>query len=252
MEEINMRKPIDISGQRFGKWLVLEKSNKQTSNHVTYWYCKCECGNIYEIAGTDLRAGKTKQCRICSGTAPKKENKSEKILEHRAAKHPNEEIGKKYGKLTVIAFEFQTIGGSMWKCKCDCGNEIIVRINNLHSGRTQSCGCTKSHGEELIHQILQNNHINYISEYSFDDLIGLHGGKLRFDFAIFDKDNHLIKLIEFQGRQHYEITKFWNNDNKIHDEYKRKYCKEHNIELLEIKYSDIKKINLQYLGLNTY
>ena len=129
-------------------------------------------------------------------------------------------------------------------------DEIIVRINNLHSHKTQSCGCIKSYGEKLIHQILQSNHINYISEYSFDDLIGVHGGKLRFDFAIFNSHNQLIKLIEFQGRQHYEITKLWNNDNKIHDEYKRKYCKEHNIELLEIKYDEIDKINLQYLGLN--
>ena len=83
-------------------------------------------------------------------------------------------------------------------------------------------------------------------------MLGVNKGKLRFDFAIFNKENQLIKLIEFQGRQHFEETKLWNNDNKIHDEYKREYCKKHNIELLEIPYYDINKIDLNYLGLITY
>ena len=244
-----MRTAIDLTNQQFGKWKVLSRSDKHTSNGAVYWTCQCECGNKQDIAGIDLRAGKTTQCRFCAGTAPKNINKSIKKLGHRASKHPEEEIGKKYGKLTVIDFAYQTLGGSMWKCKCECGNEINVRIDNLHSGKTQSCGCIKSRGEAIIHALLQDNHINYISEYSFDDLVGLNSGKLRFDFAIFNTDNQLIKLIEFQGRQHYENTVLWSNDNKTHDEYKRKYCKEHNIELIEIKYSDINKISLQYLGL---
>ena len=29
----------------------------------------------------------------------------------------------------------------MWKCKCDCGNEVLVRHGNLQKGFTKSCGC---------------------------------------------------------------------------------------------------------------
>lgn len=239
-----MKKAIDISGQKFGKWLVLEKSNKQTSNHVTYWYCKCECGNICEVAGTDLRAGKTTQCRICAGTAPNK--KVTNTTTYKAAKHQEKEIGQRYGKLVITDFAYQTLGGSMWKCKCDCGNEIITRINNLHSGRTQSCGCIKSMGEEEISKILKDNHIDFIREYSFNDLVGLKGGKLRFDFAIF-KETKLIKLIEFQGRQHYEPQNTNWNDLTEHDELKRQYCKEHNIALLEIPYNKLHHLDINYL-----
>ena len=28
--------------------------------------------------------------------------------------------------------------------KCDCGNEIVVRLGNLRSGHTRSCGCMKT------------------------------------------------------------------------------------------------------------
>lgn len=236
-------KAIDMTGQVIGKWTVIERSNKKTNNNNVYWTCQCECGTIQEICGTDLRRGKTLQCKHCVGKIVVKN------LQARLCKQNNDEIGKTYGQLTVLEKIKQTPGGSIWRCRCTCGNEVNVRINNLHSGKTQSCGCIKSRGENIINKILQENNIIYKREYSFEDLLGVNQGKLRFDFAIFNKNNQLIKLIEFQGKQHFEETLLWNNDNKIHDEYKRKYCKEHNIELLEIPYYDINKLTLEYLGI---
>ena len=239
------RKVIDMTGQVIGKWTVIERSNKKSnSNNNVYWTCQCECGTIQEICGTDLRKGRTLQCKHCAGKIAVKNLSTAKHY-----KQNNDEIGKTYGRLTVLEKIKQTPGGSIWKCRCICGNEVNVRINNLHSGKTQSCGCIKSRGENIINKILQENNIIYKREYSFEDLLGVNQGKLRFDFAIFNKNNQLIKLIEFQGRQHFEETLLWNNDNKIHDEYKRKYCKEHNIELLEIPYYDINKLTLEYLGI---
>lgn len=49
-------------------------------------------------------------------------------------------IGQKYNKLTVIKFAGQTWNRySLWLCKCDCGNKVIVRSDAL--GITRSCGC---------------------------------------------------------------------------------------------------------------
>lgn len=31
----------------------------------------------------------------------------------------------------------------MWRCVCDCGNEVIISKSNLLSGHTQSCGCMR-------------------------------------------------------------------------------------------------------------
>lgn len=49
--------------------------------------------------------------------------------------------GQKFGKLTVITLAYTKNKKSYWLCKCDCGNETIVRSDTLKSGTTQSCGC---------------------------------------------------------------------------------------------------------------
>lgn len=54
-------------------------------------------------------------------------------------------IGQKFGRLTVIAESgVQGKGKYKWLCKCECGNETIVRGDLLKSGRTKSCGCLSS------------------------------------------------------------------------------------------------------------
>lgn len=62
-------------------------------------------------------------------------------------------VGKKYGRLTVTEFDHKekrvsSTGKSCsyfyyWKCKCECGNEIVICSNNLKRTKnpTVSCGC---------------------------------------------------------------------------------------------------------------
>lgn len=60
------------------------------------------------------------------------------------------EIGKRYGKLTVIEkLDRREHNTSVYLCKCDCGNFIKVNINNLHTSRTKSCGCFKNRIKDL-------------------------------------------------------------------------------------------------------
>lgn len=54
--------------------------------------------------------------------------------------------GKRFGMLTVIELAEKKVFPSgqtqtQWKCKCDCGKEVIVLSRNLKTGNTQSCGC---------------------------------------------------------------------------------------------------------------
>lgn len=53
-------------------------------------------------------------------------------------------IGKKFGRLTVIASLPPSSRGRWWLCRCDCGNEYSVTSHPLVHGRTQSCGCIRS------------------------------------------------------------------------------------------------------------
>lgn len=63
--------------------------------------------------------------------------------------------GKKFGRLTVLGRADSKIRANgkprtMWKCLCECGNEIIVEASALRSGRRKSCGCIQSEYENLL------------------------------------------------------------------------------------------------------
>ena len=51
--------------------------------------------------------------------------------------------GQRYGRLTVLGPAANVNGRTAWKCRCDCGNETVIRTNRLRSGHTASCGCMK-------------------------------------------------------------------------------------------------------------
>lgn len=62
--------------------------------------------------------------------------------------------GMKCGRLTVVEFVgHNKMNFAMWRCKCDCGNEVIVKGRNLRTGHTQSCGCyCKDRSREAVLQ----------------------------------------------------------------------------------------------------
>ena len=56
-----MGKQADLTGQRFGRLLVL-KQNGTDKHHNCLWECKCDCGNITYATGTSLRRGHKRSC----------------------------------------------------------------------------------------------------------------------------------------------------------------------------------------------
>lgn len=91
--------------------------------------------------------------------------------------------------------------------------------------------------------------LSYIREYSFQDLKSNKEVKLRFDFFI----PSINTLIECQGKQHYEYTGgFFDEEEfkrlQIRDKQKEVYCQTNNIRLLKIPYYDYKNINCKYLN----
>lgn len=65
-------------------------------------------------------------------------------------------IGQKFGRLTVIEDVGRTKDQSvLWKCRCDCGNECVVRSGSLKCGHTTSCGCYQ---REVMKQAKHTTH----------------------------------------------------------------------------------------------
>lgn len=56
-----MGKFIDLTGQRFGRLVVIERTGSNKQGDVM-WRCKCDCGTIKEVTATHLRSGASKSC----------------------------------------------------------------------------------------------------------------------------------------------------------------------------------------------
>ena len=225
-------------GNKYGKLTVIAESSEREYGSVC-WICICECGNETIVAGDSLRSGQTKSCGCLIAEKSREANYIDRT-------------NQKYNKLTALYIDEektkQRKHGLYWKCKCECGNEISVLGTALQKGLTKSCGCIKtSYGEEVIENILKDNNIIYKKEYAFSGLYGDGKTVLRFDFAIFNNNQELIQLIEYDGEQHFKQVPQWGGEEGLihrqnNDKKKNEYCEQHNIKLLRIPYYNLNKI----------
>lgn len=60
-------KPIDLTGKKFGNLTVIKRLNYSEPGHTFLWECKCDCGNITIVRGTNLKSGHTISCGCKKG-----------------------------------------------------------------------------------------------------------------------------------------------------------------------------------------
>lgn len=233
---MKMAKFIDLTEQRFGKLVVIKRVPNK--NKRTMWLCKCDCGNEVEVRSDQLRGGITKSCGCLHMEQVKSIGKN----------NFKDLTGQKFGKLTAKQPIFNENKKRYdWLCQCDCGNDIIVLGSSLISGNTQSCGCIKSMGESNVKKILNENNINYISQYR----VMINNKLYIYDFAIIE-NNQIIKLIEFDGIQHYGRISGWFTEERYKDLVasdiiKNQYALANNIPLVRIPYTERDNITLETL-----
>lgn len=227
-----MSKMIDMTGQQCGYWTVLARA-ESTKSGTARWLCRCVCGKEKVIVGSTLRNGKSTNCG-CVKAEKSRENNGTYI----------NEIGNRYGRLVVVSKDEELSiekHRAYWVCKCDCGNTKIVSSKCLRDGKTKSCGCILSYGEELITKFLSQIGCRFVSQYS----VAINDKTYRYDFAIY-KDNQVACLVEFHGIQHYdEQYLHWGKPatvNQERDRIKEDWAKSHNVPLYIIPYLDIERI----------
>lgn len=231
---------INLLNQRFGKLVVIKKV--ASKGNGARWLCQCDCGKIKEVDANHLRRGNTLSCGCLIAEKITKYNKSEKLIDLK---------GQKFGKLTVL-YRVENIGNQpAWICKCECGTITHPIIgSNLRKGTTSSCGCLVSRGEAKIRELLNENNIKFDTQVTFKDCVSEVGAQLKFDFGIYDEQNKLQYLIEYQGIQHYcEVE--WTHDSlekrQQRDQIKINYCKSKSIPLIIIPYTKFKNLNIKDL-----
>lgn len=53
---------VDIAGQRYGRLIVIRDTGLRDQKREVFWECVCDCGNIVNVRGFDLRSGHTTSC----------------------------------------------------------------------------------------------------------------------------------------------------------------------------------------------
>ena len=119
---------------------------------------------------------------------------------------------------------------------CPLHDEFKQNPNNHLNGN--GCPkCKESKGERKIRIFLEENNIKYVSQKRFNDCRDKL--PLPFDFYLVDYDI----CIEYNGRQHYLPIDIWGGEKGLigiisRDKIKTEYCKNNNIPLITIKYTD--------------
>lgn len=124
-----MGKYRDLTGRKFGRLTIIKPAGMIKGHFM--WHCMCDCGKETIVRADLLQKGSTRSCGCLSREI------------HVQTVHHENLIGYRFSRLIVVEYAGRTKTNRMclWRCKCDCGNEIIVRTSSLRDGSTRSCGC---------------------------------------------------------------------------------------------------------------
>lgn len=122
-----MAKRAELTGKRFGKLTVEEFAG--IKNYGTLWKCKCDCGNYAIVLAEKLNSGRKTSCGCDTN-------------ERRSKAKTKDLTGQRFGRLVVLGLDHSE-RRSYWKCRCDCGNELVACSDVLNTGMKKSCGCIR-------------------------------------------------------------------------------------------------------------
>ena len=94
---------IDLTGQKFHRLQVVQKSEEQSKADAVLWDCICDCGSKTTATTAQLRSGHKKSCGCLKRVS-----------------HAKDITGQRFGMLTAM----NHVGTNkhrkaLWKCKCD-------------------------------------------------------------------------------------------------------------------------------------
>lgn len=145
--------PPPVSGDRFGRLVLIEEVEKR--NGRRQWRCKCDCGNEKIVQLRYMQDGGASSCGCYRS-------------ELAAASHVSEAVqpGFVFGRLTVIERAgVKVINGanvSLWRCKCECGAEKLVTQQKLVTNGVRSCGCLRA---DIIRERCTTHGMSYSPHY---------------------------------------------------------------------------------------
>lgn len=234
--------------------------------------CKTNCGRTLwltenDIKNSDITPSDSMGCETCK---LRETRQADVIKNHESCNtdysglqfNTLKVIGKLDKRYEELSIEHNIHGDrlvstkyDLYRCRCDlCGTEYVFRSDRFKIGMPDSpryigdinsikarCDCHQhSVGQWVICKLLIEHKVNYLAEYSPDDLVGIGDNvRLHYDFAVFNEDGSVKCFIEYNGSQHERAAEQFGGERglaiqKCLDELKRIYAREHNIRLIEI------------------
>jgi len=208
------------------------------ASHSKVWI-KCQEKDYHSsyLVNCDSFTLKNTRCPYCDG-------KKVHILDSLGILHPEVlKIWSNKNKKSPYDYTPNSSKKVWWKCSNGKHKDYLRTIDTSNSRDFRCPQCQYSKGEDRISQYLIQNNINYIAQKTFNDLKGIKGGLLSYDFYL----PRYNLLIEYQGEFHdgsggRNYTRVNLEYQQEHDRRKREYAKSNNINLLEIWYYDFDNI----------
>lgn len=114
-------------GEVFGLLTVIAPN----PDNPRQWLCRCQCGRETSVEAHNLRSGHTKSCGCLARKA--------------RAWRTLDLTGQRFGRLIALEpTEKRQRTSVVWRCRCDCGNEVFVSAGKLTGGIARSCGCLQA------------------------------------------------------------------------------------------------------------
>jgi hypothetical protein len=126
------RKMPCIVGTLFGALTVVDETEPSvytcqdgTLARIRRWVLRCDCGKTVVRHASYVRTGYATSCGC----------KRRRYI----GQHPTVP-GQRFGRLVVLG-DVPGRGARRWHCRCDCGAEKSVSVNEVTRGSVLSCGC---------------------------------------------------------------------------------------------------------------
>lgn len=129
-----------------------------------------------------------------------------------------------------------------------CNHEWYIDLYDFFNEDRECPKCSRkglSKGEQRVDEFLKRNELDYKPWYRIEEC--KNKKPLPFDFAVFNGDESLNCLIEYDGQQHFYAIDFFGGEkalkeNQKRDKIKNDYCKDNNIPLIRIPYWEFDNI----------
>ena len=132
-----MPKLIDLTGKRFGRWLVLRKAESKAR---TQWLCVCDCGATKSVQGANLTNGTSISCGCYRAELPRTAQTAA-VTKHGMTDSPTwtswmAMIKRCYGKYSINYENYGGRGIEVCKRWVDSFEEFLADMGERPEGMT--------------------------------------------------------------------------------------------------------------------